>query len=147
MRNKRKNLPWWFIFSKKNQVKDKDLRLLASFLQTWFSFMPEILKFFTTLGHTFKANMNVRNKGKTSHCAMIFPLEFEVGSSAAVKFYQFKTWETCLGQYRLALHKPLGRQPISFLLLNEENRTWTREALSAVQNSSSSPFCSVVLLI
>lgn len=34
--------------------------------------------------------MNVRNKGKTFHCGMIFPLEFEVGLNGAVKFYQFK---------------------------------------------------------
>lgn len=35
-------------------------------------------------------NTNVRNKGKAFHCRMIFPLEFEVGASGTVKFYQFK---------------------------------------------------------
>lgn len=46
-----------------------------------FSFFPadmipfhaEILKFLTNLGHTFKSNTNVRNKGKTFHCEMLFP--------------------------------------------------------------------------
>lgn len=34
--------------------------------------------------------MNVRNKGKTFHCEMVFPLEFEEDTSGAFKFYQIK---------------------------------------------------------
>lgn len=52
--------------------------------------MAEITKFLTNLGHAFKSNINVKNKGKTFYCRMIFPLEFEVGRSGTVKFYQFK---------------------------------------------------------
>lgn len=52
--------------------------------------MPEILKFLKEKGHIFQANINVRNKGKTFYRGMIFPFEFEMGSSGVVKFYQFK---------------------------------------------------------
>ena len=78
------------IFKKESGWKDKNLRHGASFLYTQFGFVPEILRFLANLGHAFKSKPNVRNDGKIFHCEMMFPLKFEVDTSGAVKFYQFK---------------------------------------------------------
>ena len=83
-------------FLKRTRLERQESETVASFLYTQFGFVPEILRFLTNSGHTFKSKPNVRNEGKIFHCEMMFPLKFEVDTSGIVKFYQFKMWETCL---------------------------------------------------
>lgn len=96
-----------------------------------FSFISEdviqlhVSKFLANLGHIFKSNMNVRNASKASHCRMIFPLDTGVGTSGAVRFYQFKMWETCLLlTIQFTFHRLKERQAVSFHCLSKQGKNW-----------------------
>lgn len=114
---------WIFYFKDQGRWESENFSFISADM-----IQLHVSKFLTNLGHIFKSNMNVRNASKASHCRMIFPLDTGVGTNEAVRFYQFKMWETCLllTKIQFTFHRLKERQAVSFHYLRKQGKNWRR---------------------
>lgn len=113
---------WTFYFKEQGRWESENFSFVSADM-----IQLHVSKFLANLGHIFKSNMNVRNASKASHCRMLFPLDTGDGTSRAVRFYQFKMWETCLLlTIQFTFHRLKERQAVSFHCLSKQRKNWRR---------------------
>lgn len=109
---------WTFYFKEQGWWESENFSFISADM-----IQLHVSKFLANLGHIFKSNMNVRNASKASHCRMLFPLDTGDGTSGAVRFYQFKMWETCLLlTIQFTFHRLKERQAVSFHCLSKQGK-------------------------
>lgn len=127
---------WTFYFKEQGRWESENFSFISADM-----IQLHVSKFLANLGHIFKSNMNVRNASKASHCRMLFPLDTGDGTSGAVRFYQFKMWETCLLlTIQFTFHRLKERQAVSFHCLSKQGKNWRRGKVFLEPNFSTLTF-------